>query len=350
MFIDIANFRNIMADNRLWLPKRWAGIDFLDTLKNHFDDYKVIIKPNITNTDFQKIILICRRILSTIDEYQKGNIVKAYHKFDLVMESLFSSLQVYEKSGYYNETLYRDTLKLYRVRNVADNKIYKREDIFHIPYNMRSKVPTCRYSIAGYPSLYLSTQLALCCEEVLPSKLNDMKIASRFKIVRNQAENTYRIKVIELAIKPQNFLNIELMQNKADYSSNMFFLDNGNIRENYLLWYPLVSSCSYIRVNKSDPFAVEYIIPQLLMQWVRKKSTKNELFGIRYFSCQSIKASNMGVNYVFPVSGDHYDGSQFCSVLVNSFKLTNPEYIHEYETIGLCQSSLDHLSEDFINI
>lgn len=48
-----------------------------------------------------------------------------------------------------------------------DVKPYSRTRVLHTPYNLRSKVSTSRYSIAGYPSLYLGTSLQLCCKECL---------------------------------------------------------------------------------------------------------------------------------------------------------------------------------------
>ena len=102
--------------------------------------------------------------------------------------------------------------------------------------------------------------------------------------------------------------------------------------------------CIYIRTNKNDPFAAEYIIPQLLMQWVRNEIGTNkgdeydQLVGIRYFSCASVKASEMGFNYVFPTSGQQKSAElPYCSVLAKAFRLTNPVYIHEYDDIRTCE-------------
>ena len=128
-------------------------------------------------------------------------------------------------------------------------------------------------------------------------------------------------------------------------------------RSAYLLWYPLIASCSFIRINKNDPFAAEYIIPQLLMQWVRNEmgnstnhinntsDTEHEyeqLVGIRYFSCASVKASNMGFNYVFPTSGRQKSNSlPYCPVLAKAFSLTEPVYINEYDSIRNCEWHLE---------
>ena len=65
----------------------------------------------------------------------------------------------------------------------------------------------------------------------------------------------------------------------------------------------------------------------------------NQLVGIRYFSCASVKASEMGFNYVFPASGKQTKDS-FCPTLSRAFKLTKPYFLHEYSDIVFCEDAL----------
>ncbi len=122
-----------------------------------------------------------------------------------------------------------------------------------------------------------------------------------------------------------------------------------------MLWYPLLAACSFIRVNKNDPFAAEYIIPQLLMQWVRTEFKLSEnkyvnLIGIRYFSCASEEASDMGFNYVFPTSGKQISHQlPYCKVLAKAFWLTTPVYVNEYYDISDCEEDLNR-SDDYKQI
>lgn len=93
------------------------------------------------------------------------------------------------------------------------------------------------------------------------------------------------------------------------------------------------------------------------MQWVRseissqKYENYDQLIGIRYFSCASVKASEMGFNYVFPTSGQQKSAKlPYCSILTRAFKLTKPVYIHEYEDIYDCQNYLKASRDyDFID-
>lgn len=355
MIFDISdgNFRRIMSDKFFDLPRRWNGIDFYLTVKDLFEKYIEKVRLVLPINEVIKIDNICIIILKSIKHYLNGYPEKAYKELNNALKILMANpIKVYKKTGwtepFFNEV---DPLKLFRIRNVQNNTLYNRSDIFHTPYNLRSKVSSCRYSIAGYPSLYLGTSLELCSEEAKIENLKDLRLAARFELVRNQFRNGNNIiNVIELAIKPQDFV-LNYNEISRDYYDgeninygrkfNEIELSDQEVRSNYLLWYPLVASCSFIRVNKGDPFAAEYIIPQLFMQWIRTKFKRNELYGIRYFSCASIRASDMGFNYMFPVSSTKYiNNPNFCSVLAKTFKLTIPRFMHEYKTITECEIKL----------
>lgn len=373
MILDISSstFKDIMNDENLFLPIRWDGLDFLSTLDSLFNYYiqkletarkANISDSNILNVDIEGIKIVCGLIKSTMQHYLNGFPSKAYECFRAVMDELMRNpLRIYQKSALeqFNNPRNRnndDNLQLFRAVCVGDNKPYQRNRVFHTPYNMRSKVSTSRYSIAGYPSLYLGTSLELCCEEIHINPHYDFTLASMFKLERSEAYTNTHIEVVELGVKPQDFVNREL---NNEYYRRLIPIDLLNKRETksaYLLWYPLIAACSYIRTNKNDPFAAEYIIPQLLMQWVRseigmKNGEQNHLMGIRYFSCASVKASNMGFNYVFPTSGQQKSPSlPYCSVLTKVFRMTNPIYIHEYESISHCEYYLRESNNfDFIS-
>ncbi|MBQ2785171.1 MAG: hypothetical protein IJF02_01530 [Oscillospiraceae bacterium] len=126
---------------------------------------------------------------------------------------------------------------------------------------------------------------------------------------------------MDLAIKPQDLTrNFRNDSNVTGRIVDRAKLADPGLKAAYLSWYPLVAACSYIRVNKEEPFAAEYIIPQLLMQWARSemqdtRTRKGQLIGIRYFSCSSVHASDMEFNYVFPTSGEQREDKPYCPIL-----------------------------------
>lgn len=359
MIIEISkpDFKLIANNDELDLPKRWDGNNFQETLNLLFKKYQSILFTYITSADYRRVKSICDGILKCIEYYHNGYPNIAFSKMNNVMRKLIQHpLTIYRKSGWIDAFDHYDPLMLFRVRNVQSNIHYQRKDIFHTPYNLRSKISTCRYSISGYPCLYLGTSLDLCCEEAKVNSFNDITIASRYKIQRNMRYNDgLVIDVIELALKPKDFINYQRSDRNIQENNiigqtrkfNELDLDSIEVMSTYLYWYPLIAACSFIRVNKQDPFASEYIIPQLVMQWVRSVSNSEKLIGIRYFSCASERASELGFNYVFPVSGEKDPRNEkYCKVLAQSFMLTTPVYIHEFNTIRDCEYHLQN-STDF---
>ena len=352
MIFDIsdANFRKIFDDISFHLPIRWDGKDFPETLNNLFMRYISRIQGICTNSRVKDIQLDCDLIVKAIRHYLNGYPDKAYNSMERLMTRMTSSY-----AGNYFQTAMDEfrfeeenrfyPLYLFRATSVPDNQPYERERIFHTPYNMRSRVSTNRYSIAGFPSLQLGTSLELCCEEIHLNPHQGFSIAARFEPDVYYKFEDKPISFIDLAIKPQDFIGPYADNRTMGRNVNQHTLIDPQAKAAYLSWYPLIAACSYIRVNKEDPFAAEYIIPQLLMQWVRSemqatKKHKNQLVGIRYFSCSSIRASDMGFNYVFPTSGEQRKDKPYCPVLTDAFRLTKPHYIHEYSNIEQCQNAL----------
>jgi hypothetical protein len=350
---DKHNFKELMKRKELHLPRRWNNGDFQRELKGLFDFYIRNLSSVVDQGDLKLIRRICRLVLKSVDHYYNGFTSNAFSTFSTVMELLMSRpFMIYQKSGQIITLNDIDELRLYRIRNVDENKIYTRKNIFHTPFNLRSKIGTCRYSIAGYPCLYLATNLELCVFET--PKLNNSQIttASKFQIIRRLHDNRgFDIKVIELGVKPQHFFGRTQEDNFTNDIErtidrlNEIDLEDPKIMSNYLLWYPVIAASSFIRVCKTDPFASEYIVPQLIMEWIRLSAKKEEYYGIRYFSCANERASEIGMNYVFPAYYDKSSNDSHCRILANVFRLTEPVMLHNYLGESDCQQYLDNCNE-----
>lgn len=344
-------FLDLMSDERLHLPRRWDGRNFEIALADVLDTYVSELRSyyeanqeqstfSCVNVNIPEIASICGEIKSCVQEYHNGFPARAFLILSQIMEKLMETpLDIYQKTGVY-EMFNEEALKLYRIRKVDCGITYRREDVFHVPVCARSMISTCRYSIAGYPSLYLTTSLELGLEETAASP--EKSIAARFKLVRTQEK--IDIQVLELGIKPQDFSGQRRYENRNGRRILWDKLRSRQVRENYLKWYPIIAACSFIRANRAAPFASEYIIPQLLMQWIRSKNKRDRLMGIRYFSCASVRASEMGFDYVFPVNNCDYNGN-YCAVLREAFLVTSPVFLKEYEDIQECEDALNDMMD-----
>lgn len=347
--ISDRDFRTIFEDNSFDLPRRWDGRDFLQTLKALFSKYVY----RIPSPADKQVTEICSRLLKVVEIYFQGSPGGAYELFKSVMALLWHTPLLVE-----HDELERP---LFRLACVGDNAVYDRKRIFHTPYTLRAKVSTSRYSIAGHPSLYLGTSLPLCQEE-LHLAPQDFAIAAAYHF----QPLPMVIKILDLGIKPGDFLEENTrdnIQKKRVISSSTRW--KSSVKSSYVFWYPLIAACSFIRVNKKDPFAAEYIIPQLLMQWVQNQvlskkcfdkgqnqrtlyppRTNADLIGIRYFSCASKRASDMGFDYVFPASGEQIDANTaYCPYLKSVFKMTEPAYLVDYPDAEECERYLRSLSD-----
>lgn len=116
--------------------------------------------------------------------------------------------------------------------------VFPAEQMFHIPFQLRTKVNTQRYSLPGYPCLYISRSVWDCWEEMHEPKLSDFCV-SCLKVVNS-------FKILDLRIPSENEITID------------------NI-EKILCTLPFVIACSVPVLFPDDNFKPEYIIPQLVM-------------------------------------------------------------------------------------
>lgn len=391
MIVELGDqdFKKIFNGTKFNLPIRWDGKDFEKSLKELFDEYQDNILSFLLEIDenkakanknfhgydklveeehyekmkyYYKIRTNCDLIIKAVKEYLRGLPADAYYYINILMNEMIKEpiTDFYKKRTWIGDFNGYNSLKLYRVVCVDESTKQPRKRIFHPPYDMCTRISTNRYSIAGFPSLYLGTSVELCMEEMHNNPYEKNAICSRFEVTQNQTRDEIVINVLELAIKPQDFIEeetenkdnvIDRNKNESDSKNKrgkrLKWISHPHVRGTYLLWYPLIAACSFIRAYRKAPFAPEYIVPQLLMQWLRKYNSKNgkanEFFGLRYFSCYSEKSSDLGFNYVFPTSGEpHIENENYCKLLGNSFELTKPIYLHNFNNIEDCEFALNN--------
>ena len=154
----------------------------------------------------------------------------------------------------------------YRLRPKGKGTVTSNKDLFHIPFQYRTMCRSYRYSVAGYPSFYMSTSIETARIET--------------EVTREDAE------YYACAIKPTVGREFRLIDLTLP-STSLSFVE----RYSLLVFYPLIIACG-LRVKEPDlPFHPEYIIPQFLSQVIRLHQNETGFDGIVYASTKTKNTS-----------------------------------------------------------
>lgn len=124
-----------------------------------------------------------------------------------------------------------------RIRKPGD-KLYKKSEMSYVPFEKRYLTKSCRFSILGYPCLYVASSI-LCgwCEMGEPA-----------------LENFAASSVEPNRKKSLDILNLTLPT-----------MNDSRWRYEFLAFIPLIMACSIKVKRPEESFIPEYIIPQLVM-------------------------------------------------------------------------------------
>ena len=240
------------------------------------------ITQNLENDlTFEKFIdigsKICNNINNAIYDTRNGMPNKAYEKIKTI-------LLTPELEKYLYDIIESKEKKFNRLREIKRAKTSISEDIVkHCPFDEVHKLGNFRFSLSGYPCLYLGSSIDVCKKEI-GFKENESYYQGTFEIKGGQ-----RIKLLNICP----------------------FDNNGKINNplRFLLLYPLYLSCLARKQHNKGTFHEEYIIPQLLLLYIRlhntkKRNAQEHIDGIRYLSTHYEKGKNIldMMNYVFPVT------------------------------------------------
>ena len=186
---------------------------------------------------------------------------------------------------------------------------------------MRHKVGRHRYGIAGFPCLYLGDSLELCVSELRtpPNQLR-RRAAAEFAV-----KSGTQVNLLDFGYRPGALADIahgrEIEDAKPNGKANPALIA---FLVSYATCWPLIAASSIKVSHDKSPFIHEYIVPQLILQWLMQNS---DVHGIRYFSSRfnpEPKGLKGTVNYVFPAV--HPGGPQhgFSPKLKSLFEWTDP--------------------------
>jgi hypothetical protein len=303
--------KNFFNDKRVVFPKNRSNEEeFILFIQENFKEYQQAIKELlfekeiIDKTFYEMIIYSCSQIEQTIKYRLSGLPNKAYISLNnLINEGLYKTLFDYLTVN--NSILVNPWL--FRAR-ISDAPLLNRKEMFHLCNKYRGQSPAYRFSLLGQPCLYLGSTIYDCWIELNKPSFSKLYI-SGFKY-----QGDVKKLVLDIGTIPKY-----ITENLSEFEN----IDNSLYVKAYLLFWPLLFSCHIPTRNENRLFNEEYIIPQLLLEWV---IDNKQFIGIRFHSTKVYhdyhpNASLFFQNYVFPVTDftHEYDDS-----LSKMFTVTEP--------------------------
>lgn len=246
-------------------------------------------------------------IIDTIDKYYNGKPNEANKIFsDGIKKSILEFIQIESEIP---------TGKIFYRARIGNEKQYSKKDLFHIEFENRHLVSTNRYSIPGIPALYLGDSTYVCWEEFNRPRFRELWFS--------RLENTKPLRIIEILLVKDALkkINDENIQSKVKLIHLL----------KYLIYFPLTLSCT-IKVKKNGSFKPEYIISQMLLEYVLQNK---EIDGIKFPSTKINyeHISNIDCyNYIFPVKTNKKIG--ICNELEKLFNITDPASLEMLELLN----------------
>lgn len=301
----VYSIKELQIEIKKLLLERDSSLDFKTFLIQTLCKYRDILKDKdcIDGVFFREvekdIQSVTDRIKSILTYYLQGKINSAYAALGrwwngngkLGFRPFASAYEMQENQTYY------------RMRNKEGNKKFDSKGMFHVPYSLRHILKNYRYSITGFPCLYIGKSIYGCWEEMGKPTFDNFYI-SALKVKSP-------ITLFDLRLTRNNFSDIES-------------------KRSYLVSLPIIIACSIENNSENSSFIPEYIIPQMMLHAILLERKNNNRFdGIVYTSTKSISAPKLFEdedilsNIVIPVKGYAKD-KEFCSYLASKFNITNP--------------------------
>lgn len=264
-------------------------------------------------------------ILEIYRYYVKGDILRASTKMNnILFRREYNGKKFYK---YFLASNGKDILYRCRQGNSVEVKdILKNihDKMFHIAFNKRNLIGNCRFSISGFPCLYLGSSVECCKKEIGIEKGKDQVICS------------YRFR--------GNFPYYDLTLN----SNNVSNIEDLKI---YLLKSLIVQAVSYTidpvikkQREKQEPesdlnkksFLTYYVIPQLITAAIASRGVKTrETQCIRYRSVKFLNNCNQ-YNYVFIPRIRNFKTNQYYDEdLYEKFEIALYKEVKEKELVGV---------------
>ena len=274
---------------------------------------------NTRNHIIGNIKYIYRSSIASIESYFYGRFDESRN---IIYETFFNKNNPDHIQLKY--TSIRPGIPFFRMRSNETYDLYSPIEMFHIPFEKRSLTTNQRYSISGYPCLYLGTSVYGCWEE-----LNRPNIDMSNVVAMNNIES---LTIMDLSL--------------SGISTNLF-------TEEDLYNITLSLICS-LRVNdKNSPFKPEYIIPQAILGCMIRRNDKSDPYycdGIKYtssfYDTKRCLFDDITLfdNYVIPIKQSMEKG--YCKELMSLFAISSTTSIAINKILNPYSDHLQNSSAD----
>lgn len=265
---------------------------------------------NISKVRFLNLIKkITREYLTILGECYRANQVKALLSLENLLGNNNRLLKPYLVEQLINYCTYNFSNNpiLFRIRD--ENKGEKVDNCWHTPFFIRQNSYTGRFSMPGFPCLYLADSPSTCNAEIKgPTKGKDRWLA-QFSLKKGK-------NLICLDLRIPTTEEIE----RADSTQKI----------QLLLTYPLRLLCSTTAQNRTDGFGEEYLFSQALMNVIsfplNDESGICSVNGVVYNSTKRLG----GINYALPAKSNNIPPSVeeiYSTELQELFTFSNPQII-----------------------
>lgn len=332
--IDTLNKRNILSGestlklNDHIIKRTWEQIqDFINILfEIEEKDFQNILQTD-KNIVIEQLTYIKRVIISSIKSYLKGDIIGCYNH---IYSTYFLGDTLQNQRITYR--VIPPNFLFYRARIKNFERNYFANEMFHIPFNQTEKISNQRFSLSGYPCLYLGLNPYICWEELKRPSLNKMN----FSALTNENE------LIIFDLTPPDKIR--------------------KVCDLYKI--PLIIACSLKCKISEASFKPEYIIPQALLHSIIRFNKNNfqplstnhkKINGIGYLSNYfyyknlTVNSKELATNIIIPTINNTDAFSGYCDDLVETFKLSQGIDIKTIIKEENLNYNLDELIKDNIN-
>jgi len=259
----------------------------------------------------EAISSFCRAILGTLKAYSNGEILVAHRIFENKMNEMQDCVAFLNLKGY----------RIFRIRADDKKPSYKRKELFHIPFEKTNLMRPNRYSIPGFPCLYLGA--SAYSDSGLPLCWFECNLPNKFYWAELEITNAIpTFLVIDFVYSPfSSLLMAAWYLNQARKNAPTIIAE----LLNFIMTYPLMAACSLITGDKSnDYFVAEYIVPQMLLLWVRNNNICN---GIAYPSASQSGETRASTSFNVAIPARLIKEQGHCPELRKGFGVSKPNFI-----------------------